>query len=129
MDYGSSWSSSAASPFVAILWPAAHIAVGPLRYLQRHYQRDVSQWTSIVVLTGFPKPRVAGSISAGGTDPHGGPRTGTRKTGWMLAAVPDLISATTDCITALRSGSASSHGARSMSPTSSASSEGYGMLG
>jgi len=27
----------------------------------------------------------------------------------MLAAVPDLISATTDCITALRSGSASSH--------------------
>jgi hypothetical protein len=72
----------------------------------------------------FPKPRVAGSIPAGRTNPYGGPKIGTRKTGSMWPRSRTLIWAITTCITALRSCSAPPCRARSISPTSPASSGG-----
>ncbi len=60
---------------------------------------------------------------------YGGQKTGTRKTGWMWPRSRTLISATTACITALRSGRAPSLRARSMSSRTSASSAGPGTFG
>ena len=51
--------------------------------------------------------RVTRSVPAGGTDPYGGPKTGTRKTGWMWPRSRTLISAATACITGLALGQGS----------------------
>jgi hypothetical protein len=63
--------------------------------------------------------RISTPVRAGGTNPNGGPRNGTRKTDSVWPRSRTLISATTACITALRSGCAPSRTARSMSLTSS----------
>jgi hypothetical protein len=47
----------------------------------------VAQW----IEQRFPKPRVAGSIPAGGTNPYGGPKIGTRNPGSMWPRSRTLI--------------------------------------